>query len=94
MCDPRPFIKVFDGGLVLKVYSSDLGMSTAGHVDTSGRQKVSGQERFYRKNSRFHTKIFHQGKFAKIQTLHRTTENSKGTIFYIQISAKFLISQE
>ena len=41
---------------------------------TSGRQKVSGQERFYHKNSRFHTKIFHQGKFAKIQTLHRTTE--------------------
>ena len=43
---------------------------------TSGTEKVSGQERLYRKNSRFHTKILPQRKFTKIQTLHRTTKTN------------------
>jgi len=49
----------------LHVTASRIGrhiITTSG----SGRQKVSGQERFYRKNSRFHAKILHQRKFTKI----------------------------
>jgi len=42
-------------------------------------RKVSGHNRFYRKNGRFHTKIvlLHRRKLTKIQTLNKTTEDNK-----------------
>ena len=48
---------------------------------------VGGDGRFYRKNSKFHTKILHQRKFTKIQTIHRTAKNNKDIIFYTQTSS-------
>jgi len=66
-------------------------LSTVFFGDTSGTQKVSGQERFHSKNRRFQTKILPQRKF---QTLHRTTKSDRGIICYIQIFVQFPTCQE
>lgn len=39
--------------------------SPAGFLAGSGTHKVSGHERLYRKNGRFHDGVLHWGKFAK-----------------------------
>lgn len=75
-------------------YGLILSQSFAGFlegVNASGTHKVSGHER---KNGRFHAGILHWRKVSKMQTIHRTTENSKDLIFYIQMSTQFLTHQE
>jgi len=63
-------------------------------IDTSGTEKVSGHAGFYSKNSGFHPKILRWRKFTKIKVFHRTTENNKATIFYIQLPTRFPIPQD
>jgi len=48
-----------------------VSQSPLAQVSTSGRQKVSGQERFYTKNGQFHTLIPPPIHELKIGQVHR-----------------------